>query len=132
MDEVRKPCLHFSEAFGVEAATVDALVNYIAAIASHAPGLPFYYYHTSMSGVALPMVKFLEAAERRLPTLAGIKFNSPDLYEFQNCQRACGEKANCDLAGISYQRDGDGSVGHCHIVMRTINTNKCGDCSAYR
>jgi len=29
--------------------------------------------------VDLPMAKFLEAADGRIPTLAGIKFNSPDL-----------------------------------------------------
>ena len=72
--------------------SVDTLVEYLNAIVSKAPKLPFYYYHTTMSGVALPMVKFLEAADGKIPNLAGIKFNNPDLYEFQNCQRACGGK----------------------------------------
>jgi N-acetylneuraminate lyase len=70
-------------------ASVDALVDYIASVTAHAPDLPFYYYHTVMSGVDLPMVKFLEAGARRLPTLAGIKFNHPDLHAYQNCLRAC-------------------------------------------
>jgi N-acetylneuraminate lyase len=43
-----------------------------------------------MSGVDLPMVALLEAAERGLPTFAGIKFNDPDLHKYQNCLRACG------------------------------------------
>ena len=72
--------------------SVDMLVEYVSAIASHAPKLPFYYYHTTMSGVNLPMVKFLEAAASKVPNLAGIKFNNPDLYEYQNCMRACGGK----------------------------------------
>lgn len=71
-------------------ATVETLAEYVGAIASAAPDLPFYYYHTTMSGVGLSMPKFLEAADGRVPNLAGIKFNSPDLYEFQNSVRACG------------------------------------------
>jgi N-acetylneuraminate lyase len=70
--------------------SVDALVAHISAVVSAAPRLPFYYYHTTMSGVDLPMSAFLEAADGVLPTLAGIKFNSPDLYEYQRCRRACG------------------------------------------
>jgi N-acetylneuraminate lyase len=71
-------------------ASVEVLADYVGAIAGAAPDLPFYYYHTTMSGLTLPMPRFLEAAEGRVPNLAGIKFNSPDLYEFQNCIRACG------------------------------------------
>lgn len=71
-------------------ASIDALITHISAVVSAAPRLPFYYYHTTITGVELPMAKFLEAAEGRIPTLAGLKFNSPDLYEFQNCLRACG------------------------------------------
>ncbi len=72
--------------------SVEMLVKYISQIASYAPTLPFYYYHTVMSGVNLNMKAFLEQADGKIPNLAGIKFNSPDLYEFQNCQRACGGK----------------------------------------
>ena len=47
---------------------------------------------TMNSGVNLPMVEFLEAADGRIPNLAGIKFNHHNLYEYQNCLRACGGK----------------------------------------
>jgi N-acetylneuraminate lyase len=70
--------------------SVDALIAHVRAVMSAAPRLPFYYYHTTMSGVDLPMSAFLEAADETLPSLAGIKFNSPDLYEYQRCLRACG------------------------------------------
>lgn len=70
--------------------SVAGLVDYLSAIAACAPDLPFYYYHTTMSGVVLPMVPFLEAAGEKIPNLAGIKWNHPDLYEYQNCLRACG------------------------------------------
>lgn len=73
-------------------ASVEVLIDYINAVASHAPKLPFYYYHTGMSGVNLPMVQFLEKADGKIHNLAGIKFNSPDLYEYQNCLRACNGK----------------------------------------
>ena len=73
-------------------ASVDILIDYINAIVSYAPELPFYYYHTGMSGVNLSMVEFLSKADGRIPNLAGIKFNSQDLYEYQNCMRACGGK----------------------------------------
>ena len=69
--------------------SVETLAEYVGDIASAAPDIPFYYYHTTMSGVNLPMPKFLEAADGRVPNLAGLKFNSHDLYEYQNCLRAC-------------------------------------------
>jgi N-acetylneuraminate lyase len=73
-------------------ASIDILIDCINAVVSHAPKLPFYYYHTGMSGVNFPMAQFLEKAEGRIHNLAGIKFNSPDLYEYQNCMHACGGK----------------------------------------
>ncbi len=73
-------------------ASIDALIDYINAVVAHAPRLPFYYYHTSMSGVAFDMEHFLIKADGRIPNLAGIKFNYPDLYMYQRCIRACAGK----------------------------------------
>ena len=67
---------------------IETLVDYCIEAVKTAPDLPFYYYHTGMSGISLPMVKFLECADKRMPQLAGIKFNSVDLYEYQNCMAA--------------------------------------------
>ena len=72
--------------------TVDALIDFLNAALEGARGLPFYYYHTSMSGVAFDMQAFLERADGRVPGLAGIKFNYPDLYMYQRCRRCCGGK----------------------------------------
>jgi len=67
-------------------ASVEALVSSLAEVAAGAPGLPFYYYHIpALSGVSLDMVEFLHVAAERLPTLAGLKFTSPVLHEFQAC-----------------------------------------------
>ncbi|MEG1552674.1 MAG: dihydrodipicolinate synthase family protein [Kiritimatiellia bacterium] len=72
--------------------SIDNLIDYINAVLVGAPNLPFYYYHTGMSGVTFDMEQFLIKADGRIPQLAGIKFNYADLYMFQRCLRACGGK----------------------------------------
>ena len=67
-------------------------IDYLNEALKYAQKLPFYYYHTSMSGVNFDMQKFLEAADGKIKNLAGVKFNYPDLYMFQRCLRACGCK----------------------------------------
>jgi N-acetylneuraminate lyase len=68
--------------------SVAALVATLAAIASGAPGLPFYYYHIpDVTGVHPDMGDFLDAAAEQVPTLAGIKFSDCRLYELQLCER---------------------------------------------
>ncbi len=67
-------------------ASVASLVDCMAEIASAAPNLPFYYYHIPhLTGVAFGMEDFLRRASARIPNLAGIKYTSPTLYEFQTC-----------------------------------------------
>jgi len=66
--------------------SLDVLVACCAEIAAAAPGVPFYFYDIpSMTGVSLPMPRFLEAAADRIPTLVGIKFSNPDLMAYQRC-----------------------------------------------
>jgi N-acetylneuraminate lyase len=72
--------------FYVKPASVEVLVQCMAQIAAAAPDLPFYYYHIpGLTGVNLDMVAFLRQAAERIPNLAGIKYSSPTLYEFQAC-----------------------------------------------
>ena len=68
----------------------EALVDYLNAALEGCRKLPFYYYHTGMSGLAFDMEAFLEKADGKIPNLAGIKFNYPDLYMYARCLRACG------------------------------------------
>ena len=76
-------------------ASVEALVDCMAAIALAAPQLPFYYYHIPhMTGVSLDMVEFLRRAADRIPTLSGIKYTAPTLYEFQACAALDGGRFN--------------------------------------
>ncbi|MBP5791763.1 MAG: dihydrodipicolinate synthase family protein [Kiritimatiellae bacterium] len=72
--------------------SVAALVAYLKEALKTSEKLPFYYYHTSMSGVNFDMQKFLEEADGKIKNLAGLKFNYPDLYMYQRCLRACGGK----------------------------------------
>jgi N-acetylneuraminate lyase len=70
---------------------VDALAGWCAAVAAAAPSLPFYFYDIpALTGVRLPMPDFLERAPARIPTLAGLKFTSPDLLSYQLCLHAGG------------------------------------------
>ena len=81
--------------FYVKPASVDVLVACMAEIAAAAPDLPFYYYHIpGLTGVNLDMVEFLRQGAERIPTLAGIKYSSPTLYEFQACLAAAGGRFN--------------------------------------
>jgi N-acetylneuraminate lyase len=72
-------------------ATVDALIDWCAAIAACAPDTPFYFYDIpALTGVRLSMPEFLARGRERIPTLAGIKWTNPDLYGYQLCLRVPG------------------------------------------
>jgi N-acetylneuraminate lyase len=64
-------------------AAASDLVAWCAQVAAAAPRLPFYFYHMpGMTGVTIPAIAFLEAAEGRIPTLAGVKFTHENLMDF--------------------------------------------------
>ncbi|MBL7736960.1 MAG: dihydrodipicolinate synthase family protein [Chitinophagaceae bacterium] len=66
--------------------SIPALVNCLAEVASSAPDLPFYYYNIpGLTGVSLDMLEFLKQAEQSIPTLAGIKFTTPLIDQYQAC-----------------------------------------------
>lgn len=68
---------------------VGALVDCMADIAAAAPELPFYYYEIpTMTGLALSPSAFLAQAAVKIPNLAGIKFTSSNLMEYQLCRAA--------------------------------------------
>ncbi len=74
-------------------ADLDALISCCAAIAEQAPQTPFYYYDIPvLTGVCLPMDRFLEEAPHRIPTLAGIKFTNPDLVSYRRSLEVAGER----------------------------------------
>ena len=61
---------------------IEELVKYCEAIASAAPGLPFYYYHIpAFNGAFLPMLELLKAVDAHISNFAGIKYPFESLYE---------------------------------------------------
>lgn len=66
--------------------TEAALIDCMQQIAAAAPQLPFYYYHIPMlTGSQLDMVQFLQQGAERIASLAGLKYTSSTLHEFQEC-----------------------------------------------
>ena len=71
--------------------SLDVLIAWCEELAAAAPETPFYFYDIPhLTGVAFPMVDFLEQAPARIPTLAGLKFTNLDLMTFQRVLRAGG------------------------------------------
>lgn len=60
------------------------VIECLAEVTSGAPELPLYYYHIpAKTGVQLDIEELFQDGARRLPTLAGIKYSDPNLYELQ-------------------------------------------------
>jgi N-acetylneuraminate lyase len=124
-------------------ASVGVLVASMAEIAAAAPDLPFYYYEIpAMTGLALPPSAFLAEAAGRIPNLAGIKFSSSDLMEYQLC-RAAGAGAFDIPFGIDEMLLGalalgaTGAVGSSYnfaapIYARLLAAFEAGDLAAAR
>lgn len=73
-------------------ANLSSLVDCCAAIAAEAPETPFYYYDIpALTGLTLPMEKFLIEAPARIPNLAGIKFTNPDLVSYRRSLDIAGD-----------------------------------------
>lgn len=100
--------------------SVADLVEYCATIAAAAPSKGFYYYHSGMSGVNLNMEEFLIQADKHIPNLSGLKFNSGDLYEYQRCLRACDGKFDIPF-GVDEHLPGALAVGAKSAVGSTYN-----------
>lgn len=73
--------------------SVSGLVECMVEIAGAAPQLPFYYYHIpSLTGSRLSMPDFLLSAGPKIPNLVGMKYTSPELFEFMDCLNVDGGK----------------------------------------
>jgi N-acetylneuraminate lyase len=66
--------------------TLADLVDQCKYVASAAPEVPFYYYNIpSMTRVNFPLISFMEAAIREIPTFSGLKNSFNDLIDYQRC-----------------------------------------------
>ncbi len=67
--------------------SINGLIDGMREVAAGAPDLPFYYYHIpALTGAAVDMAEFLEAAASKIPNLAGLKYTAPLVHEYQACQ----------------------------------------------
>jgi len=65
---------------------IDVLIDSMELVAGGAPNLPFYFYHIpSLTGAQLSMPEFLQRGGQRISNLAGMKFTSPVLHDYQEC-----------------------------------------------
>lgn len=68
--------------------SLEDLIEYLASVAEAAPDIPFLYYDAEHSNGALfPTDQVLEWGRMRIPTLAGVNFDSGDLAAFGRCLR---------------------------------------------
>lgn len=66
--------------------SITDLIDFFTPVAAAAPDLPFYYYNMpSMTGVNLPVDKFLEEGKKKIRSLAGTKFTHNNLMEMGQC-----------------------------------------------
>lgn len=124
-------------------ANLSALIDCCAAIAAEAPDTPFYYYDIpALTGLTLPMEKFLLDAPARIPTLAGIKFTNPDLVSYRRSLDIAGNDFDLPwgvdemlLAGLSTgARGGVGSTYNWapRLYMDLISAHGKGDLTEAR
>ncbi|HET9486752.1 MAG TPA: dihydrodipicolinate synthase family protein, partial [Chryseosolibacter sp.] len=66
--------------------TLSDLIDQCRYVAAAAPEVPFYYYNIpSLTGVNFPLISFIEAATKEIPTFAGLKNSFNDLVDYQQC-----------------------------------------------
>ena len=122
---------------------LDALIDCCAEIAAGAPATPFYYYDIpGMTGLRLSMPDLLARAPERIPTLAGIKYTSPDLMSYQLCLRAAGGRFDVPYGSDEWLLaalvlGAQGAVGSSYnfgapIYQRLIRAFQAGDLAAAR
>lgn len=66
--------------------TLEDLIEQCKFVAGAAPEVPFYYYNIpALTGVNFPLISFIEAAARQIPTFSGLKNSFNDLVDYQQC-----------------------------------------------
>ena len=66
---------------------LENLLDILAELLTAAPDLPFYYYNIPhLTHAQIDVVKLLEESVERLPSLVGVKYSAPTVYELQTCE----------------------------------------------
>ncbi len=62
---------------------IEGVIQWCEQVAAAVPDLPFYFYYMpGFTGTVLSVARFLEAAEPRIPNLAGVKYTYETLDDF--------------------------------------------------
>ena len=78
--EIGADCISAVPTSYFKPSSLNGLIDHLAAITTHAPEVPFYYYHIPrMNSVQFDMLDLLKAAEKNLPSLVGIKYSATEL-----------------------------------------------------
>jgi N-acetylneuraminate lyase len=109
---------------------VEELVQYCKEIADSAPELPFYFYHIPVfTNDSYRVADFLEAADGRIPNLAGVKYTHADIYDFNQCKQFKNGKYEMLhgldetlIAGLAFGAKGGvgGTYNHCFPLYKGI------------
>lgn len=76
-------------------ASLDNLLDMLAELLTAAPDLPFYYYNIPhLTHAQIDVVRLLEESAKRLPSLVGVKYSAPTVYELQACAGVAGGRYN--------------------------------------
>ncbi len=69
-------------------AGIEGVTQWCEQVAAAVPDLPFYFYYMpAFTGTVLSVTRFLEAAEPRIPNLAGVKYTYETLADFMEASR---------------------------------------------
>ncbi len=109
----------------------EELLAYCKAIASSAPGIPFYYYHIpALNGVHLPVTDLLKVAHKEIPNFAGVKYTYLNMFEFEQCRHIADGKYEMlwgldemFLDGLVYGNNSGvgGTYNHCFSLYREMS-----------
>ena len=98
------------------------MAQYIKEVASYAPELPFYYYHTMLARLDITATAILQQVEALggIANLAGVKFNHHDLFDYQ-CAAALGGGKYDIVFGVDEFFAGALEVGAQGFIGSTYN-----------
>lgn len=102
-------------------ARVEDLIDCCARVAHAVPALPVYYYHIpALTGVRLPMKRFLQQGHDHIPNLRGLKFSDTDLAEYRACLTLSGGAFDI-LFGVDEMLLGALAMGGMRAIGSTYN-----------
>ncbi|XP_061490057.1 N-acetylneuraminate lyase [Rhineura floridana] len=100
----------------------DALVAFLRDVASEAPGIPFYYYHSPpLTGIKICVEELLDGMKEQIPTFKGVKFSDRDLLDLGRCLKKNDNSQLVFLYGVDEQLLSALAIGATGAVGSTYN-----------